>query len=70
MESKLFENDQLYFYVEKSVIKRLGPALRTLINHSANIIKSLEFLKSKELRVKKLYCVLPDGEPELFKGIQ
>ena len=69
VESKLFENDKLYFYIEESTRKKLHSTIQSLINHSANVIKSLEFVKSKEIQVTKLYCVLPDGYPGLFASI-
>lgn len=68
--SKLFDDKHLYFYFEPSIQYKLKGCMRDLVNNSGKMLRNLTCVIDKSVSVSKLFCVIPDGQPNLTSKVQ
>lgn len=69
-ESELFKDVHYPFYFDGSVQDKLKPIMQKVFFNSGSAVANLEVIKSKQFDPKAVYCIIPDGRPDLIRSIK
>ena len=68
--STLFKDDNFPFYFDDSLKAQLKTLMHKVFMNSGAVLAQLDVIKSKEFNPKGVYCIIPDGKPDLIKKIK
>lgn len=68
--SSLFKDENYPFYFDNSVKDQLKSFMHKIFINSGAVLAKLDVVKSKEFDPKGVYCIIPDGKPDLIKKIK
>ena len=66
----MFKDDKYVFYFDVSVKDELKSSMHKVFMNSGAILAKLDVIAKKEYNPKGVYCIVPDGRPEVSSKIK
>lgn len=66
--SELFKDANFPFFFDESVKAELKPVMQKVYLNSGSTLTNLEVVRTEQFKPTAVYCIVPDGRPDLTKS--